>query len=137
MRKLATALSALALVVAGGCGGDKSTTDSDATPAPAATATQSGAGATVEVAADPSGSLAFVPTQLMAKSGSVTIDFADETQIPHDVVVENGDKDLGATDEITGSTTKLTVELEAGGYTFYCSVPGHREAGMEGTLTVE
>jgi plastocyanin len=137
MRKFATPLSALALVlVTWGCGGGEGTTDSNATPAPTAT-TQSGAGSTLELAADPGGSLAYVPTQLTAKSGSVTIDFANETQVPHDVVVEQDDEDLGATDEITASTTELTVELAAGGYTFYCSVPGHRQAGMEGTLTVK
>ena len=38
---------------------------------------------------------------------------------------------------ITGSSTTLDAELEAGEYTFYCSVDAHREAGMEGPLTVE
>ena len=36
-----------------------------------------------------------------------------------------------------GDTDDGTIELEAGDYVFYCDVPGHRAAGMEGTLTVE
>jgi len=136
MRNFAIALSALALAAAG-CGGDDnaSTADSAAGPAPTGTP-EARAGSTVDVAADPSGALAYQPTVLTAKSGSVTIDFSNETQVPDDVVVQKDGEDVGATEQITASTTRLTVELEAGDYTFYCSVPGHLEAGMKGSLTV-
>ena len=36
-----------------------------------------------------------------------------------------------------GDTVELTVNLPAGTYTYYCTIPGHRAAGMVGTLTVE
>jgi nitrite reductase (NO-forming) len=36
-----------------------------------------------------------------------------------------------------GQTTNVTIDAPAGTYTFYCSIPGHRQAGMEGTLTVK
>jgi plastocyanin len=140
MRKIALALSVLALVAAG-CGGDDDEEPAESTPAPAATETPSegggGGGSTVSVAADPGGQLAYEPTTLTATAGEVTIDFTNEASVPHDVVVEQGGEDLGETEQITESSTTTTVELQAGEYTFYCSVPGHREAGMEGTLTVE
>lgn len=153
MRNFAVAVSALALAAASGCGGgdDASTANSNADPTPTATqdsresgtngseataTPEAGAGSTVDVAADPSGALAYEPTELTAKAGSVTIDFANETPVPHDVVVQKDGEDVGATEQITASTTKLTVELDAGSYTFYCSVPGHLEAGMKGSLTV-
>ena len=43
---------------------------------------------------------------------------------------------LGATPTFAGGTKRLTLNLKPGKYTFYCSVPGHRQAGMEGTLSV-
>jgi uncharacterized cupredoxin-like copper-binding protein len=44
----------------------------------------------------------------------------------------------GVSDTIQdGGTATLTVDLPAGTYEYYCDVPGHRQAGMIGTLTVE
>lgn len=110
IRKFAIAQSALALALAAaGCGGDDdddaSTADSSADPAPTVTP-EAGAGWTVDVAADPSGELAYEPTELTANAGSVTIGFANETQVPHDVVVQKDGEDVGATEQITASTTQ-------------------------------
>ena len=60
----------------------------------------------------------------------------NDSGIPHNVEVEgNGVEELS--DTITEGSTELMASLEAGEYEFYCAVPGHREGGMEGTLTVE
>jgi plastocyanin len=81
--------------------------------------------------------LAFDTTKLSAKAGKVTIDFKNPSAIPHNVVIEESGKELAGFEPITEGEKSETADLEAGTYTFYCSVPGHREAGMEGTLTVE
>jgi plastocyanin len=99
--------------------------------------TEAGAGGTVKLAASES-DLAFDTTELTSKPGKVTIDFDNPSAIPHNVEVEDeGGEVLGGTETISSSEESATVELEAGTYTFFCSVPGHREAGMEGTLTVK
>jgi uncharacterized cupredoxin-like copper-binding protein len=68
----------------------------------------------------------------------VTIEFHNPASIPHDVMIEDADgNDVGGTEVITDDSDSVTLDLDAGDYTFYCSVPGHREAGQEGTLTVE
>jgi len=56
--------------------------------------------------------------------------------IEHNLTVAQGSKVLGATPTFVGGSKTLTLNLKPGTYTFYCSVPGHRQAGMEGTLTV-
>lgn len=95
-----------------------------------------GASTTLDLEAS-STALEFDTTELTAKAGKVTIDFKNPSAIAHDVVIEENGKTLGGTNEIAEGEESATLDLEPGTYTFYCSVPGHREAGMEGTLTVE
>ncbi|HET7454402.1 MAG TPA: plastocyanin/azurin family copper-binding protein [Solirubrobacterales bacterium] len=91
---------------------------------------------TLKLAADPA-ALAFDKESLEAKAGKVTIDFDNPSAIPHNVVIEENGKELAGFEPIAEGEKSETAELKAGTYTFYCSVPGHREAGMEGTLTVK
>jgi plastocyanin len=97
-----------------------------------------GSGATVEVEADPSGNLAFTSNSITAKAGKDTINFTNSSPVPHDVVIEdeNG-KELGGTEITSEGSDSTEIELKPGTYTYFCSVPGHRQAGMEGTLTVK
>ncbi|MGH2822480.1 MAG: plastocyanin/azurin family copper-binding protein, partial [Thermoleophilaceae bacterium] len=89
----------------------------------------------LQLAADPSGALAFDKKSLSAKPGKVTIDLTNESQVPHAVEVEgNGVEE--ETETITTSSAKLSVDLEAGEYEFYCPVGNHKQAGMVGTLAV-
>lgn len=86
--------------------------------------------------ADPGGELSWTPGELTARAGSVSIELVNDSPTPHAVEVEgNGVEEESET--ITDGTTTLSTDLEPGTYTFYCPVDGHREAGMEGTLTVE
>lgn len=95
-----------------------------------------GAATTLKLAADPT-ALAFDKTELSAKPGKVTIDFDNPSAIPHNVVIEEGGKELAGFQPIAEGEESETADLKPGTYTFFCSVPGHRQAGMEGTLTVE
>lgn len=80
--------------------------------------------------------LRYEPDELTAPPGQVTIELTAEDAVEHTVVIEElGDRQVVAAD--AGATATGTVDLEAGTYTFYCDVPGHRDAGMEGTLEVQ
>ena len=91
---------------------------------------------TVKLAADPSGGLSYDTKQLSAKAGRVTIAFTNAASLEHNVTIAQGSTQLGATPTFSGGTRMLTLNLKPGTYTFYCSVPGHRQSGMEGTLHV-
>ena len=137
-------ICALAVFGLAACGGDdnKDTTTEPAATEPATTDTtttdEGGAGETVAVAADPGGALEFEQKSLTAPTGAVTFEFTNESSTPHDFVLESdaGD-DVAKTEVISESTDTAKGTLEGGDYTFYCSVPGHRQAGMEGTLTAK
>jgi plastocyanin len=94
-----------------------------------------GPGGTLKLSADPT-QLAFDTTKLSSKPGKVTIDFENPSAIQHDVVIEQSGKEIAGTPLIAEGKTSVTADLAPGTYTFLCNVPGHAEAGMEGTLTV-
>jgi glucose/arabinose dehydrogenase/plastocyanin len=108
-----------------------SMSSSSAAPAASGPATSS---ATVE--ASPSGELAYVQKSITLKPGASTLEFVNKSPLGHDIVVEQNGKTLGETPIIMGTAAKLSLNLKPGTYKYYCSVPGHRMAGMEGTITV-
>jgi plastocyanin len=89
----------------------------------------------LKLAADPTGLLSYNTKQLSAKAGAVTIEMTNMSPLEHNVTVAKGGTVLGATPTFKGARS-LTLSLKPGTYTFYCSVPGHRQGGMEGTLSV-
>jgi plastocyanin len=122
----------LGLAACGG-GNESATTGGGATTAGGG----GGGGETLQLAADPSGALKFDKTSLEATAGNVTIDFTNDSSLPHDVKLDGPGVEDEGTDRITGSSTSVTLDLQPGEYTFYCSVDGHRAAGMEGKLVVK
>jgi plastocyanin len=106
------------------------------TPAPASSPAPGKAGTALALAANPTGLLRYNTKQLSAKAGTVSITMTNMSPLEHNVTVAEGSKVLGATPTFVGGTRTLTLKLKPGKYTFYCSVPGHRQAGMEGTLNV-
>jgi plastocyanin len=144
MKKALILIAVVALAGFGlaACGGDD---DEDTTAAATATTTTEtapagggGGASTVDISAAADGSLAFDQTDLTTKAGAVTINFDNPAALTHDVKVEDSSgTELGGTDLVSQGDATATVDLQPGSYTFFCSVPGHREAGMEGTLTVK
>src|SRR5262245_25963272 len=130
-----TALAALGLAA---CGGGDDNNDTTAAATSATTTTAAGGGATVDISTPSGSDLAYDQKDVSAKAGSVTIDFNNQQALQHDVAVEDSSgQTLGQTDLVSSGTADTTVDLQPGSYTFFCTVPGHREAGMQRTLTVK
>jgi len=88
----------------------------------------------VSIPADPNGQLAYEVKTAEAKAGKVTVQSKNDSSVPHDIAIEGG-----PTGPVVqgGKVSEISANLKAGKYTFYCSVPGHEQAGMKGTLTVK
>jgi plastocyanin len=150
MRTLSALTLALGVLALAGCGSSSSgTTASTASTASAPAATTTAAATTsassstapsgaLALAANPEGQLAYDKKTLTANAGKVTIAFTNMSPLDHNMTIESSAHEiLGATPTFQGATKALTLDLKAGTYKFFCSVPGHRMAGMEGTLTVK
>lgn len=133
---IALALLALGAFGLAACGDDDSTSSS--TAAAETTSSSDAEGSTIKIGADPAGALAFTATELTATAGSDTIELDNPSSTPHNVEIEDADGNVVTeTDTISEDTAEATADLAPGTYTFFCDVPGHREAGMEGTITVK
>ena len=94
-------------------------------------------GRTLALAADPGGAIRFDKTRAAVLAGRVTVRLTHDSTVEHNVTIAQDSKTLGGTKTITESTDTLALELAPGDYVYFCSVAGHRQSGMEGTLTVE
>lgn len=79
--------------------------------------------------------LAFSSVPQEVTAGQVGVVLTNEGGLEHDVTFEGVADDAAIAYAAAGETARGTVELQPGAYTYYCSIPGHRQAGMEGTLT--
>jgi len=96
-------------------------------------------GGKLEIDANPDGQLAYEVSSATAPAGTLEIDSRNDSGTPHDIALQEGTSGrvLGDGDVVTnGGVSRVSVDLRPGRYTFYCTVPGHREGGMQGTLTV-
>jgi plastocyanin len=145
MKKLLVLLAVVALAMFGlaACGGDDDDDDGGGETAAETTTEETtgggaGGGATVDISSPSGSDLAFDQTDLTTMAGSVTINYSNPQSLSHDVVIEDESGEvLGETELISEGETSTTVDLQPGTYTFFCDVPGHRDGGMEGTLTVQ
>jgi plastocyanin len=136
-RVVVTALLGAAALAAAGCGGD----DEGGTPAPppppqASPPPAAEGGTTLRNDADPT-QLAFEKRALTAKANRITLVMDNPSATPHNIALEGPGVSKQGEVVSRGGTSEVTADLKPGKYTFYCSVVGHREAGMDGTLTVE
>jgi plastocyanin len=147
-RTAGAALVLVGLLALAGCGSSSSSSSATTSAAPATTTAASTAatttttpatgGSTVSVSADPEGQLKFSTTSLTAKAGQVSVAFTNMSSLEHNLTIASASGTVvGATPTFSGGTKTVSVHLAPGAYKFYCSIPGHRQAGMEGTLTVQ
>jgi plastocyanin len=132
---LAIAPVAVALVIAG-CGGGNSSSSTAATTG--SSSGSGGQGQLLKLTADPGGQLRFDTAKLTAKPGTVTIRMTNPSSagMDHGFAVEGNGVDSDGPTVAPGNTSSVTVTLKKGTYVYYCPVPGHKQAGMKGTLTV-
>lgn len=134
-------LAAFSLAACGGGSDDTTSADSSApaeTQAEAPAEEGSGGSNALVFEADPDGALAFTEKNVTSSAGETTVEFNNPSSVPHNVEIEDeSGEDVVETEVITGGSESAKADLKPGTYTFFCEVAGHREAGMEGTLTVK
>lgn len=90
-----------------------------------------------ELSIESTAQLAYVTNKAEAEAGALTIKSPNPSGTPHNIALEGGGIDEKGEVVQGGGVSEIQVDVEPGEYAFYCSVEGHREGGMEGTLTVK
>ncbi|CAN5258339.1 hypothetical protein BH20ACT9_BH20ACT9_02490 [soil metagenome] len=70
-----------------------------------------------------------------ASAGEATFELVNEGATTHNIAIDEVSP-TPIVEALGGETATATAELEPGQYVYYCSIPGHQEAGMEGQLEV-
>ncbi len=93
----------------------------------------------IDIPADPTGQLAYVTKQASSPPGKLLVSSTNKSPTPHDIAIQGPGLSLTKGAIVSnGGTSKLPpVTVKPGKYVFFCTVPGHRQAGMQGTLTVK
>jgi mono/diheme cytochrome c family protein len=91
----------------------------------------------VQIDADPTGQLKFLASSASATPGKVELRMQNKSSTPHDIAITGGGLNQIGPVVTNGGTSTVSTRLKPGKYIFYCSVDGHRQAGMVGTLTVK
>jgi plastocyanin len=101
-------------------------------------------GGKLEISADPTGQLAYTTNKASATAGAVSVSMPNMSGVSHNIAIEAGAHEasgsgpvIAASSFITKGTTSIKVTLKPGTYTFFCQAPGHRAAGMFGSITVK
>ncbi len=142
-RPTAVGLGVAAVLAIAACGSsNNSNSNTTTTTAPAthttATTKPSASAQRLSLEANKAGELKYNTTELTAKAGAATLTLTNNSPLSHNVTIENSSgKDVAATTTFDGGSHTIPLNLKPGTYKFFCSVPGHRMAGMEGTLTVQ
>jgi plastocyanin len=94
-------------------------------------------GGKLAIPADPNGQLAYLTKTASAPAGKLAVESENESSVPHDIALEGGGVNAKGKTVQGGGVSEISVNVKPGKYTFFCTVSGHREGGMEGTLTVK
>ena len=117
-----------------GTGGKDSGLLASAVKAPGSGKPAAAKNGVLSIAADPGGQLAYVTKVATAPAGALDVESPNESSTPHDIVIDGKGKGQTVSN---GGVSKFSASFAAGKYTYFCSLPGHRQAGMEGTLAVK
>ena len=134
----ATITAAIATSKSAPKGGEQAKASANAGQKPAPAPAAGGTTTTLLLSADPTGQLRFDKNTLQAPAGNVRITMNNPSPLTHNVSLQgSGGINLHGPTIGKGGSSQVQAQLKPGTYTYYCSVPGHRQAGMQGTLTVK
>lgn len=143
----ATLAATVAVVALAGCGGGGGTSSGAGSGGLGALPGETGQhppssapsvpGGTLHLHGDPSGALRFNVKSLAVRAGKVTLVMSNPSSLTHSIAIEGNGVSAAGPVVTNGGNSTASANLKPGTYTFFCTVPGHREAGMQGTLTVK